>query len=296
MGLLRPRRDRVDSRFLLYVYMAPSFQQIIRQRTVRGATVDRIPLVELPNWPITLPPMKQQQTIAAVLGVLDDKIAVNDQIMAVADELVRSHYIMESLRAEGRIFISDLGDLIHDTVPGESLLGSENYIGLEHMPRRNMWLSEWDSTLNVVSAKNKFEQGDVLFGKLRPYFHKVGVAFTSGVSSTDIFIVRARAEAYRGWLLAALASDEVVAHASAVGDGTRMPRAKWGDIAQFQVPWIGSERAREFDEIVVSLMNRVRAAVMEINLLARVRDTLLPKLMSGEIQVREAERIVEDAT
>jgi type I restriction enzyme, S subunit len=72
MGLLRPKRDVVEPRFLLYTYLAPEFQEIIRQRSIHGATVDRIPLNELPSWPMKLPDLSTQRAIVSVLGSLDD--------------------------------------------------------------------------------------------------------------------------------------------------------------------------------------------------------------------------------
>ena len=96
MGLLRPRVDRVDSRFLLYAYLAPAFQEVVRQHTVHGATVDRIPLAEIPNWQISIPSLDQQQIIAAVLGALDEKIAVNLDIVRTCNELMASRYTYSS--------------------------------------------------------------------------------------------------------------------------------------------------------------------------------------------------------
>jgi type I restriction enzyme, S subunit len=116
------------------------------------------------------------------------------------------------------------------------------------------------------------------------------------VSSTDILVIRAKAESVRGWLLAALSTDEIVAHASAVGDGTRMPRAKWADLASYRIPQLTEERAVRFNEFVMPLVERVGSAIVENRALAELRDTLLPKLMSGEIRVRDAEKVVEDVT
>lgn len=88
MGLLRPDPLRVDGRFLLYAYLGPSFQETIRQRTVRGSTVDRIPLVELPQFPIQVPPLDEQQAIAGVLGAVDDKLESNRRRAEVAESLL----------------------------------------------------------------------------------------------------------------------------------------------------------------------------------------------------------------
>lgn len=219
----------------------------------------------------------EQDAAASVLGALDDKIAVNDRIAACADDLIRARYATFAARPAVRI--GGLGDLVRSNVPTAQIARDANYIALEHMPKRRMWLSTWTDASGVTSAKGRFTSGDILFGKLRPYFHKAGLAFVDGVASTDILVVRPKDPAHRGWLLAALASDEMIAHASAVSDGTRMPRARWADIAAFEVPWPGDARARRFTEFVTTLAARVEAAAAETRTLTALRETLLPRLI-----------------
>ncbi len=50
-----------------------------------------------------------------------------------------------------------------------------NYVGLEHIPRKSLSLMAWETADGLESAKVAFNAGDILFGKLRPYFHKVVV-------------------------------------------------------------------------------------------------------------------------
>ncbi|WP_428480960.1 restriction endonuclease subunit S, partial [Saccharomonospora viridis] len=251
---------------------------------------------EVKAFHVCIPNVWEQEAIIAVLGALDDKIAVNERIASTSDELIRQQYLQMVGDVEDSITLGELGYLVRESVSATDLRASDNYIALEHMPRRNMWLAEWESAESVVSTKTRFIDGDVLFGKLRPYFHKVGLALTEGVCSTDILVVRPVSNYLRGWLLASLSSDDVVAHASAVGDGTRMPRAKWSDLARYDVPWVGDDRASSFNDFVTSISCQVASTLAENRTLAQLRDTLLPKLMSGQIRVRDAERMVEDAT
>ncbi len=110
MGLLRPRPESVDSRFLLYAYLGPRFQETLRSRAVQGSTVDRILLTELGSFPIELPRnIEEQRSIAHVLGTLDDKIELNrrmnETLEAITRTLFKSWFVdFEPLRAkmEGR--------------------------------------------------------------------------------------------------------------------------------------------------------------------------------------------------
>lgn len=90
MGLLRAKSGRIDPRFLLYGYLGPDFQEVLRSRTVRGSTVDRIPLIEMPEFPMRVPPIHEQQAIASILGALDDKIELNRQMNETLEELART--------------------------------------------------------------------------------------------------------------------------------------------------------------------------------------------------------------
>jgi type I restriction enzyme S subunit len=91
MGLLRAKPGNVDSRFLLYAYLGPEFQETLRLRTIRGSTVDRIPLIEMPNFPIRIPrDIKEQRAIARILGTLDDKIELNRQMNETLESMARA--------------------------------------------------------------------------------------------------------------------------------------------------------------------------------------------------------------
>jgi type I restriction enzyme S subunit len=289
-------RGPLRSRYLYYWFKSTQFWN--QADALKGQTdmADYLSLSDIQALRIRIPSLDRQDGIIEALGSLDDKIAVNDRIAGTSDQLVRQSYADISSGSNETIRIGDLTAKVHDTVPTESLRSDDNYIGLEHMPRRNIWLSEWGTAATVNSAKTRFRRGDVLFGKLRPYFHKVGIAFVDGVSSTDILVIRPKRDSVHGWSLAALSSNDVVAYASAVGDGTRMPRARWSDLANYQVPWPGADRTQKFNELVMRLLDRVGSAVAENRVLADIRDELLPRLMSGEIRVRDAEKVVEDVT
>ncbi|MFI0480879.1 restriction endonuclease subunit S [Actinomadura sp. 9N215] len=273
-AIIATPKDGVNPRYVYYLlkrldlnrYRIGSGQPLLTQGILSRLAVARTTRAE-------------QDSAASVLAALDEKIAVNRRIAALADELVRARFEELAAASATTIRIERLGSLVRSNIQAARMHRDENYIALEHMPKRHMWLTSWTDSSAVISAKRRFAPGDVLFGKLRPYFHKVGLAFVDGVASTDILVVRPKQDAYRGWLLAALSSDGVVAHASAVGEGTRMPRAKWPDLAVHEVPWPDDARARVFNDFVKPLASRVEAAAAENMTLARLRDTLLQRLI-----------------
>jgi type I restriction enzyme S subunit len=85
MGLLRPKEVRVYPRFLTLAYLGPEFQSLIRAKTVHGATVDRIPIADMPSWPISIPSIGEQERIVEILDRFD--ALVNDLSIGLPAEL-----------------------------------------------------------------------------------------------------------------------------------------------------------------------------------------------------------------
>jgi type I restriction enzyme S subunit len=161
------------------------------------------------------------------------------------------------------------------------------------MPRKSLALSDWGESDDVVSQKSWFRKGDILFGKLRPYFHKVGVAAVDGVCSTDIVVLAPRTPEWFGYVVNTVSSDEFVAFVTASSDGTKMPRTRWDDMARYPVVIPPEPLAALFTAQAQRLLDMIICNIWQSRLLATTRDALLPKLLSGEIRVREAERQVE---
>ena len=170
------------------------------------------------------------------------------------------------------------------------------YIALEHMPKRCIALSEWDTAAGVGSNKYEFRRGEFLFGKLRPYFHKVGIAPVGGVCSTDIVVVTPNANLWSSFILFCISSDEFVAYTNQASTGTRMPRTSWKTMEQFEICLPTESMAALFQEIAQPMLDRIVANCHEARTLAILRDTLLPKFISGEIRVRDPRRFLESVS
>ena len=162
------------------------------------------------------------------------------------------------------------------------------YIALEHMPKRCIALSEWSTAAGLASNKFRFEQGDILFGKLRPYFHKVGVAPLDGVCSTDIVVISPVSQDWFGFLLGHVSGQEFIDYTNAGSTGTRMPRTSWPDMARYKIAVPGLVVARAYTATLQPAIERILTASHESRTLATQRDALLPRLVSGEVGVIRA--------
>lgn len=291
--LIRARLDdsKAHSAFYYYFFRSPDgrrrMETIIQQVAaagVRGSDLARLPVPALS--------LNTQRAIAEVLGALDDKIAANTALAARCDEYIRAEYLAV---AGERTPVGEVAESPRSGVDPSGLNPQTPYVGLEHIDRRKMWLAKNGAADEVSSAKSRFEPGDVLFGKLRPYFHKVASAPWGGICSTDILVVRARDTRMSTLLLAALSSDAVIEAVVAASEGTRMPRTSWKDLARVQITWPLAADAAPLAERLEAIRDAAIAHLAENRTLAETRDALLPQLMSGKVRVRDAEKIAADA-
>nr|MBF0682422.1 restriction endonuclease subunit S [Pseudomonas sp.] len=95
----------------------------------------------------------------------------------------------------------DLAEHVRANVKAEDIAGNDLYVGLEHIGRKHLFLSEHGLGESVDSNKSKFEKDDLLFGKLRPYFHKVCIAPSDGICSTDILVLRAKTKPLQSYMV-----------------------------------------------------------------------------------------------
>ncbi len=182
-----------------------------------------------------------------------------------------------------------------ESVQPQAIESGTPYIALEHMPKRRLALSEWGIADKVSSNKFRFKQGDILFGKLRPYFHKVGIAPLEGVCSTDIVVVSPASDGWFGFVLGHLSSNAFVDYTDATSTGTRMPRTKWRDMARYKIALPDRALAEAFTIRIQPWVKRIVSAIHESRSLAALRDTLLPKLICGELRVPDTAQLAEDA-
>lgn len=188
--------------------------------------------------------------------------------------------------------LGDFGDMAitaGETVDPTRLGEDTPYIGLEHMPRRSITLDCWDFAGKVSSQKSRFSNGQVLFGKLRPYFHKVGIAPVDGVCSTDIVVLDSRAEFDRELVACCASSDAFVAFTDLTSSGTKMPRTSWSHMKTYELAIADAPVRQAFSRLVRPMHQKVVSSVAECRSLAETRDYLLPRLMSGEVRVGDVQ-------
>jgi len=305
--IVRPSAD-LDAYFAACLFNSQAGKAAVAGRLV-GAAQQHFNVGAAKAMEIALPPIDEQRRITSILSAYDDLIEVNRRRIAILEEMARRLFEewFVHLRFPGHEGVPvhgtadgplpegwecrPLGQLVteeRDTVLPADLDGATMYVGLEHIPRRSTTLAEWGRAEDVVSAKLRFRRGDILFGKIRPYFHKVAIAPAHGVSSTDAIVLRSRSPRHAGIVAAIAASDAFVAHAVQTSNGTKMPRANWTILARYPVHLPPDPLLDHFNSFVVDGINHAILLAAANTRLAAARDLLLPRLVSGELSVAGA--------
>lgn len=90
MGLLRAKRNKVIPDFLLYAYLSPAFQEVIREKTIHGSTTDRLSIKEMPSFKIQIPDVRKQNGIIKILKSIDDKLELNQQVNKTLEQMAQA--------------------------------------------------------------------------------------------------------------------------------------------------------------------------------------------------------------
>ncbi|MCB9844358.1 MAG: restriction endonuclease subunit S [Phycisphaeraceae bacterium] len=135
----------------------------------------------------------------------------------------------------------------------------------------------------VSSQKTKFERGDILFGKLRPYLKKVAQVDRAGVCSTDVLAIRPRPGTDPRFLLGVLSNDETIHFATSTSAGTKMPRTSWASLSEYPVLLPPLPEQKKIAAILSSVDDAIRATQAVIDQTRRVKEGLLQELLTRGI-------------
>ncbi|NUQ78028.1 MAG: restriction endonuclease subunit S [Polyangiaceae bacterium] len=265
------------------------------------------------NVPVRIPPARGQQLISDILSAYDDLIENNTKRIKILEEMARSLYrewfvnLCFPGHEKVKMVSSPLGkvpegwrsselqalvDDIRDSINPSEIDPNTPYFGLEHLPRRSLNLAEWGRAADVQSTKLRVKQMDILFGKIRPYFHKVGPSPIEGVCSSDTIVLRVRRAHDFGLAVAVTSSDEFVSHATQTSQGTKMPRANWDVLRRYPVVVPPEPLLSTFNDFVTQSVKLIHALLFKNRNLQATRDLLLPRLISGEIDVTKVTKSI----
>ena len=327
MGLLRPRNGVVDARFLLYAFLGKGFQETLRSRTIHGSTVDRIPLTDMAGFPIDVPrAIAEQRAIAHILGTLDDKIELNRRmnatLEAMARALFRSWFVdFDPVRAkmEGRDtgLPKDIADLFPDRLvdselgeipegwqlkPLDSVACFQNGLALQKFrPSQNearlpvvkiaqlrageLNSGEWASA--TIKPECIIENGDVVFSWSGSLLVRT---WCGGRAALNQHLFKVTSKRYPKWFyLHSILSHFPEFQRIAKDKATTMGHIRRHHLTDALCVVPPDRVIVRVSDMLGGLLERQVANEVTIRILVALRDTLLPRLVSGELRVNTPE-------
>ena len=278
-----------NTRFLAYCLSTMNLGRLSGQSAQPGLSVKTLAVQE-----ITIPPLETQKKIAAILSALDEKIATN---RAINDNLQQQ---------AASIFTEWLS-----TCADASTIGDMSYNILDYSPvgsEQIRLLNSSDVTEGVFPIaplvpnkdlkghfKKRFKFGDILYSEIRPRNHHYGfVLFDASdyIASTRLMVIRAienkvsPAMLYQYLLLPEVEAEFTLKTESRSGT---FPQGNYADMASIRVPYSPTDSQVAISETLTQIRYTIAQNQLESQRLAELRDTLLPKLMSGELDVSAIE-------
>lgn len=270
MGLLRPRSDKVIPEYLLYAYLSPAFQQTIVANTITGATVDRIALNEMSDFPIRIPGMDEQKKVADLLKNIDAKIDCNNRINAELEAMAKTLYDYWFVQfdfpdANGNPYKSSGGKMVYNATLKRDIpegwkvttLASVTPISNDSLNPADFPEKEFKHfSIPVFDATNTYglERGDsigsnkftvlgtdLLVSKLNPWFSRVIYAMDEEdqICSTELVVWRCPTENLKNFLYLIAISPQFIAHCvqSATGTSNSHKRVNPKVMMRFDLPY-----------------------------------------------------------
>ena len=291
---IAPNPIFVNPQYLFYYIRSSMFRNQM-YNYCHGSTQPTIPMKTIRELSIPIFPLETQKQIASILSALDDKIELNNRINenleSQAQAIFKSWFV--DFEPFGGVMpedwrtgsLSEICGYSKDKVNIEDLT-LDTYYSTENMqPNRQGAVQA--TTLPTIKQTTACKKGNVLISNIRPYFKKIIYCFADCGCSTDVLCFVPNKSEYSAFLYCALYSDKFFDYMVAGSKGTKMPRGDKQQIMMYPICIPSTEYVEQFSKIVAPMLETVYTNRLEANDLAILRDTLLPKLMKGEIDVSE---------
>ncbi len=285
MGIFKFSGNKENALWMYYYLKSPQAKAYI-QTHLRGSTQSYVPLGSLRDMPVPVPPQSVRNEIIAILSPIDEKIECNNAINDNLADLLQTIYqerFGNDILAVNQGVLSDICSYSRDKV-AVSELNVSTYFSTENMLSGKAGSTEATS-LPTTSQTTACHKGDTLISNIRPYFKKIVYCEGNCGCSTDVLCFTPSQPRYSTYLFSTLYADKFFAFMVAGSKGTKMPRGDKQQIMTYPVVLPSEEELARFNTIASPLLEQIYSNRAENKRLSILRDTLLPKLMSGEIDV-----------
>jgi type I restriction enzyme, S subunit len=301
LGIIRLNKEKANYKYIYYYLKQKSIIDLVNNYSGQSAQPN-INLEEIGSIEILLPSLPEQQAIAEVLSSLDDKIDLlhrqNKTLEALAEILFRQWFVEEAKESWESGTITDLVELN----PKRSLSKetAAPYLEMSNLSNELYYPHGWYD--RIFTSGTKFINGDTLLARITPCLENGKTAYVDflkddevGWGSTEFIVMRAKAplHPFFSYILARHNDFRNFAIGCMVGSSGRQ-RADVENIATYEMQLPPQNIINRFNEYVEPSLQKMKINNNQIRTLTKLRDALLPKLMSGEVRVNinEAETAI----
>ena len=305
MALMRPDETKVNYKFLYYYMFSSEWREEIERHKVIGSTVDRIPLVSFPSFIVNLPDVATQRFIADTLSALDEKIElnnkINDNLEQQAQAIYNSIFVDFASLNQNKAQNSELGlipigwnikSLSEVTQNIRDRVKDNIYSVLSALNTGCLCPSEEYFTKQVFSKNIKnyivVQEFDFAYNPSRINIGSIGMndlGYTGCVS--PVYVVVRPEKGYHYFLDLFIKSKRFKEEVKVRASGSVRQSLTYADFGQIKVVYPPLDVVSDFNNKYEQILQAIRHYKKEIDILQNIRDTLLPKLMSGEIDVED---------
>lgn len=279
-----------DERYLVPDYLLYALQDVTLKERIHakatGTTVLGIKSAELKKVQIDLPSVVMQRKISSILKDIDRKIrcnqTVNDNLSDLLQTIYQGQFGKVGL-ANNCGILADICSYSKDKIE-ISKLSLDTYYSTENMlPEKSGAVKA--TNLPTTSQTTACHKGDTLISNIRPYFKKIVYCEDDCGCSTDVLCFKPVHPRYTAYLFSTLYADSFFDFMVAGAKGTKMPRGDKQQIMTYPVVLPSEKDLSEFNSVATPILTQIYSNRTESERLSAIRDTLLPKLILGEIDV-----------
>lgn len=313
IGLFKFRGDLTKAKWFYYYLRSPYAKEYIFSRS-SGSTQQYMTLRSLRDFPIVVTSSDEMQKIAKILSDLDSKIELlqqqNKTLEKIGQVLFKHWFVdFEFPNKEGKSYKSSGGKMVdselgeipegweigklkdildkknESTKPGKHLK-NRKYVPIDNLPMKSLAFNTYLNYSEANSSLILFEKNDILLGAMRVYFHRVNISPFAGITRTTTFVLRVKKDIFLEYSLFLMYLDSTVQYANSQSKGSTMPYAVWKNSLELMPILIPYDHIlQKFSKIVNPIVSKIRDSLFELENLQKIRDLLLPKLMTGKIRV-----------
>lgn len=288
--VMRARAGISDPQYVYYLATSPAFRNVAIKSMVGSSGRQRVQQGVLDELELIVPPLEEQQKIGAMLAMLDQKIALNNKINDNLQQQAFAFFDRLMIEADNDdCTVSDYADLNPRRVLAKHQIARS--IDMSQLSTSGAFPSGWE--MKPFNGGMRFTNGDTLLARITPCLENGKTAFIDfldegevAFGSTEYIVLAPRKNVPSEMLYCLARYPAFVDYAVKNMNGSSgRQRVSAETIGQFRLPKFDEQSLLKFGEAVKPMFLKMRYNSLENIRLAELRDALLPKLMSGELDV-----------